>query len=165
MKITADKGCYLTETEEMAYSQRTFREMVILSDSSELSKWKQVTESERKLMKEEENIFYNKTFDKEYIEKVGLLVSGIKTSINSIELTDEEAVKYNYLLPSFDELVGKTVFPNNKFVCNGSVYSVNTSHTVDSSMKPTAGESTPMLLSAKNSSESESNYYRLISKI
>ena len=116
-------------------------------------------------MKEEDNIFYNKTFDKEYIEKVGLLVSGIKTSINSIELTDEEAVKYNYLLPSFDELVGKTVFSNNKFVCNGNVYSVNTNHTVDSSMKPTDGESTPMLLSAKNSSESEINYYRLISKI
>ena len=41
MKIIADKGCVLTESEIVSLDKRTFRDMLIVA-ANEVSKWKQI---------------------------------------------------------------------------------------------------------------------------
>lgn len=162
MKIIADKGCFLTESENVTLDKRTYRDMVIVTPE-EVSKWKQISVEEKTAMEAKAALFVNKDMTADYLASVKTLIAGVKNSINDVPLSDEEVLQNAELYPSFDESIGKPVNQGYKFSCDGSMYEVEVPHTISVEMRPVQ---TPVMLMATSieTTENKINYYRLITQ-
>lgn len=162
MKIIADKGWVLTESENVSLDKRTFRDMVIVA-ANEVSKWKQISIEEKTAMEAKAALFINKDMTADYLASVRTFIAGVKNSINDVSLSDEEVLQNAELYPTFDESVGKPVNQGYKFSCDGSMYEVEVPHTISVEMRPVQ---TPVMLMATSTETTENkiNYYRLITQ-
>lgn len=161
MKIIADKGWVLTESENVSLDKRTFRDMVIVA-ADEVSKWKQISIEEKTAMEAKAALFVNKDMTADYLASVRTLIAGVKNSINDVSLSDEEVLQNAELYPTFDESIGQPVNQGYKFSCDGSMYEVEVPHTIEAELRPQ--QSPVMLMAATEASENKINYYRLITK-
>lgn len=162
MKIIADKGCFLTESENVTLDKRTYRDMVIVTPE-EVSKWKQISIEEKTAMEAKAALFVNKDMTADYLASVRTLIAGVKNSINDVPLSDEEVLQNAELYPTFDESIGQPVNQGYKFSCDGSMYEVSIPHTISVEMRPVQ---TPVMLMATSTETTENkiNYYRLITQ-
>lgn len=163
MKITADKGWVLTESENVSLDKRTYRNMVIVYSVEEAAKWKQISEEEKKSMEAKAALFANQDVSTDYLASIRTLIAGLKNIINEIPLTDEEVLENADLYPTFDESIGQTVSQGYKFSCDGCMYEVEVPHTISVEMRPVQ---TPVMLMATSieTTENKINYYRLITQ-
>mgnify|MGYP003366811367 CR=1 FL=1 len=157
MKIVADVNCFLTESDNVSLDKRTFSEFKIVSSLQEVSKWKQITKEEKISMESQKALFDNQDITSEYLEKVNLLLQGIKNNINSCEMSDEEVIRNKSFYPLFEEVVETDLPSGFKFSCDDNMFEVLIPHHVTKEMRPTMSA---MVLSDK--SETTVKYYRII---
>ena len=108
MILQADGGHYLTQSEDVPIDERVFGNTAYISDSSEASKYRQVSEAEKERMLNAGTILDPSDLSDEYLDKVDTLHEIIKENINTAGLTVEESLKHKEYFPKWDELIGKT---------------------------------------------------------
>lgn len=138
MKITADENCFLTEATEVSLDKRTFKSMVIVSTSEEASQWKQITAEEKASLEAQQAIFDNQDITPEYLQKVSLLLDGIREKINDAPMSADEALSNKEFFPDFDEIVGKDINTGYRFNCDNTMYEALIPHKVSEEHRPVA---------------------------
>lgn len=156
MKLTADQNCYLTEVEDVSIENRTFRDMVVISNENDIAKWRQATNEERVATLKMQNLLKSQNIDTEYLSTMEVLIDGIKRKVNNANLTNEEAIKYKDFFPTFESLIGQEIDLGFKFNYENDLFEALVRHEVSEDNKPTK----IMLLS--NSDTNTQTLYKLV---
>lgn len=108
MILQAEGGYYLTQSADVPIDERVFGQTAYISDASEASQWRQVSEAEKEQMLNAGTIFDPSDLSDEYLDKVDVLLSGITQSINTADLTNAEKLAHKRYFPKWDDLVKKS---------------------------------------------------------
>ncbi len=161
MKITADEKCYLTEVANVSLDKRTFKKTVIVSTSEEASQWKQISEEEKISLEAQKAIFDNQEITPDYLQKVSLLISGIKEKANDTSMTAEEALANKKCFPDFEDIVGRNVKSGFRFNSNNVLFEAVLAHKVSAENKPVLDAVT---LEERSSVDSKEQLYKVVTK-
>lgn len=74
--------------------------------------------------------------NRELTAQNNMLMSYATLTINNMNLSDNQALQYKELYPTYESLDGKEINENDKFVYNGELYASNINNVVDSSISP-----------------------------
>lgn len=102
MILQADGGHYLTQSADVPIDERVFGNTAYISDASEASKYRQVSEAEKERMLNAGTILDPSDLSDEYLDKVDTLHEIIKENINTAGLTVEESLKHKEYFPKWD---------------------------------------------------------------
>lgn len=69
MIIQASNGCFLTQSEDVAFKERRFEKSMLVASMKEASLWKEIPESEKAQMEAENSIYEPDTIDYDYLKK------------------------------------------------------------------------------------------------
>lgn len=143
MRISASNGCWLTESQEPAEGRRTFVKDVFITSVEEISRWREVTDSEKENIDLNDRLLNPDDLNYKYIKQVDTLLEGITSKINTLGLTAEEALDVQSHFPRWEELIGEDEYAGFRFQYGGTLYEVIQTHTFQEEWKP--GEGTEAL--------------------
>lgn len=139
MILQADGGHYLTQSADVPIDERVFGNTAYISDPSEASKYRQVSEAEKERMLNAGTILDPSDLSDEYLGKVDTLHEIIKENINTAGLTVEESLKHKEYFPKWDKLIGKTEPIGFMFSYEDTLYEVIQEHEFASQWVPGVG--------------------------
>lgn len=139
MIIQASNGCFLTQSEDVAFKERRFEKSVLAASMKEASLWKEIPESEKAQMEAENSIYEPDTIDYDYLKKVDALRNTISDKINESFMPAEEALEMKEYFPVFEDLIGDNANVGFRFQYKNSLYEVIKSHVFSSEWLPDAG--------------------------
>lgn len=121
-KITANEGKKYTDK---AYS--FFTNIIYMPDSAVTDEYFEIDENEvQNIQDSKANIELNSIEDLEQItsniEEIDKAKDGIKYSINSLELSNNEVIKYKDYLPNWNDYINKSMPKDFKFQYNNQPY-------------------------------------------
>lgn len=128
MILQADGGHYLTQSADVPIDERVFGSTAYISDPSEASKYRQVSEAEKERMLNAGTILDPSDLSDEYLDKVDTLHEIIKENINIAGLTVEQSLKHKEYFPKWDDLIGKTKPIGFMFSYEDTLYEVIQEH-------------------------------------
>lgn len=143
MRISASNGCWLTESQEPAEGRRTFVKDVFITSVEEISRWREVTDSEKENIDLNDRLLNPDDLNYKYIKQVDTLLEGITSKINTLGLTAEESLDVQSHFPRWEELIGEDEYAGFRFQYGGTLYEVIQAHTFQEEWKP--GEGTEAL--------------------
>lgn len=139
MKVEAGNGCWLTESYEVPISDRRFEKWIIISQPEELDLWKEITDTEKEKITVQAQLFEVENVDYDYLNKVGMMLSGITEKINDAGLTAAQALEKKSYFPKWEDEIGKEHFTGYRFQYGETLYEVIQPHTFASEWIPGAG--------------------------
>lgn len=139
MIIQASNGCFLTQSEDVAFKERKFEKNVLVASMKEASLWKEIPESEKAQMEAENSIYETDTIDYDYLKKVDALKNTISEKINETFMPAKEALEMKEYFPVFENLIGQEANIGFRFQYGELLYEVINTHTFSEEWKPDSG--------------------------
>ena len=106
MNIKASNGCWLTQKEEVAITERLFTKEVTVSTIEEAARWLEVTDNEKKEMEAREAFFSVDKVDMNFLHQVDGVLVDVSDKINDAELTNNESLEMQKYYPRWDDIQG-----------------------------------------------------------
>ena len=139
MRISASNGCWLTESQEPAEGRRTLVKDVFITSVEEISRWREVTDSEKENIDLNDRLLNPDDLNYKYIKQVDTLLEGITSKINTLGLTAEEALDVQSHFPRWENLIGEDESAGFRFQYGGTLYEVIQPHTFSAEWVPGQG--------------------------
>lgn len=139
MRISASNGCWLTESQEPAEGRRTFVKDVFITSVEEISRWREVTDSEKENIDLNDRLLNPDDLNYKYIKQVDTLLEGVTSKINTLGLTTEEALDVQSHFPRWENLIGEDESAGFRFQYGGTLYEVIQPHTFSAEWVPGQG--------------------------
>lgn len=161
MILQASNGCFLTQSEDVAFKERKFEKNVLVASMKEASLWKEIPESEKDKIIAEEELFQPEKVDYDYLNKVESLISVIAEKINGGGLTAEQSLEMQKYYPDWENELGKEVYAGYRFNYQGTLLEVVTPHTLSENINP--AQQPMMLNELLDETQTQTNqYYKLV---
>lgn len=139
MRISASNGCWLTESQEPAEGRRTFVKDVFITSVEEISRWREVTDSEKENIDLNDRLLNPDDLNYKYIKQVDTLLEGITSKINTLGQTAEEALDVQSHFPRWENLIGEDESAGFRFQYGETLYEVIQPHTFSAEWVPGQG--------------------------
>ena len=139
MRISASNGCWLTESQEPAEGRRTFVKDVFITSVEEISRWREVTDTEKENIDLNDRLLNPDDLNYKYIKQVDTLLEGITSKINTLGLTAEEALDVQSNFPRWENLIGEDESAGFRFQYGETLYEVIQPHTFSAEWVPGQG--------------------------
>ena len=139
MIVKAGNGCYLTESYDTPIENRRFEKQIIVSSAEELSMWREITETEKDKMTMQAKLFDVESVDYDYLNKVGVMLSGIAAKVNDANLTNAQAIEKKRFFPLWNDEIGNEHYAGFKFQYGETLYKVLQPHTFAAEWVPGTG--------------------------
>ena len=139
MRISASNGCWFTGSQEPAEGRRTFVKDVFITSVEEISRWREVTDSEKENIDLNDRLLNPDDLNYKYIKQVDTLLEGITSKINTLGLTAEEALDVQSHFPRWENLIGEDESAGFRFQYGGTLYEVIQPHTFSAEWVPGQG--------------------------
>lgn len=139
MILQAEGGQYLTQSADIPIAERVFGQTVHISNASEASQWRQVSEAEKEELINAGTIFDPSDLSDKYLDKVDMLLVAIAENINTAGLTVEQSLKHKGYFPRWNDLTGNLGSVSFRFVYEDTLYEVIQEHTFSEEWIPGIG--------------------------
>ena len=139
MRISASNGCWLTESQEPAEGRRTFVKDVFITSVEEISRWREVTDTEKENIDLNDRLLNPDDLNYKYIKQVDTLLEGITSKINTLGLTAEEALDVQSNFPRWENLIGEDESAGFRSQYGETLYEVIQPHTFSAEWVPGQG--------------------------
>lgn len=143
MIMHASNGCYLTQREDVPMTKRQFLTSVNIQRMEDAGNWKEITKKEKEEMLAKVAIIDVDNMTIEGIDNVASLLGDIASRINSVEMTDEQAIERVVFFPKWEDLIGTPLPTGFRLSYDGKPYKVIQEHTASKEWVP--GEATESL--------------------
>ncbi|MBP3551825.1 MAG: hypothetical protein J6K05_01455 [Bacteroidaceae bacterium] len=143
MIMHASNGCYLTQREDVPMSKRQFLTSVNIQRMEDAEIWKEITKKEKEEMLAKVAVIDVDNMTIEGIDNVASLLGDISARINTVEMTDEQALDRVAFFPKWEDLIGTSLPTGFRLSQTGKLYEVVQEHTASREWIP--GEGTESL--------------------
>lgn len=143
MIMHASNGCYLTQREDVPMSKRQFLTSVNIQRMEDAEIWKEITKKEKEEMLAKVAVIDVDNMTIEGIDNVASLLGDISARINTVEMTDEQALDRVAFFPKWEDLIGTSLPTGFRLRQTGKLYEVVQEHTASREWIP--GEGTESL--------------------
>lgn len=143
MILHAGNGCFLTQVEDVPFEKRVFRTSVTINRIEDSANWKEITQKAKEEMQAEKAIIDVDNMTVESLDNVDALLMDIAGNINSVDMTDEEAIEKTHFFPEWANYIGQVLAVGFRLQSEGLLYEVIQEHTAAEEWKP--GEGTESL--------------------
>ena len=151
-QISADYGKYLTPTAQMADKDRPLCRMVHIPLAESTGDWDEITEADAERIRRAKRAAAGEAqLQQEQLEQQARLSRMV---INTLGLTDEQALEVKDLYPTWEGLIGQEIAEGFRLTYGGVLYKALQRHTVQEQWKP--GIDTASLYAVVSASASES---------
>lgn len=133
-QLTADYGMYLTLTADVERKHLPLVKIVHLDLTENTGDWKEINEEEAQLIRQAKGNTSAAIDMAKYNQQQKLMTM----AINTMELTDEQALQVKDLYPAWEDFVGQALTVGYKLLYNGNLYKVIQAHTAQSDWLPSA---------------------------
>ena len=131
-QLTADYGMYLTLTADLEAKYLPLCKIVHLDPTDNTGEWKEINEEEAQLIRQAKGNTAAAIDIAKYNQQQKLMTM----AINTMGLTDEQALQVKDLYPAWEDLVGQALAAGYKLLYNGNLYKVIQAHTAQSDWLP-----------------------------
>lgn len=150
-QISADYGKYLTPTAQMADKDRPLCRMVHIPLAESTGDWDEITEADAERIRRAKRAAAGEAqLQQEQLEQQARLSRMV---INTLGLTDEQALEVKDLYPTWEGLIGQEIAEGFRLTYGGVLYKALQRHTVQEQWKP--GIDTASLYAVVSASASE----------
>ena len=141
-QLTADYGKYLTlSAEGIEPKNLPLAKIVHLPLSENVGEWKEIAEDEAQRIRQAKKAASGEA--EMQMEQFAQQMKLATMTINTMSLTDAQALEVKGLYPQWKDLVGQTLPKGFRLLCDGNLYKVLQEHTAQEDWKP--GTSTASL--------------------
>ena len=130
-QLTADYGMYLTLTADVELKHLPLVKIVHLDLTENTGDWKEITEEEAQKIRQAKG--HTAAID---IAKYNQQLKLMTMAVNTISLTDEQALEVKELFPQWADLIGQTLQKDFKLQHDGKLYKVLQAHTAQADWVP-----------------------------
>ena len=136
-QLMADMGKYLTLTADIDDKHRPLCKLVHLPLAESIGEWTEIGEDEAKRIRNAKSAAAG---DAEALSaQLDLQTRLAKLTINTMQLTDEQALQVKDLYPAWEECIGQSLAVGFKLQYGGDLYKVIQAHTAQADWKPGTG--------------------------
>lgn len=139
MIMHASNGCYLTQREDVPMAKRQFLTSVNIQRMEDTVNWKEITKKDKDEMQAKAAIIDVDNMTVEGIDNVASLLDDIAAGINTVEMTDEQAIERAAFFPKWEDLVGTPLPRGFRLSRSGILYEVMQEHTPSKEWVPGKG--------------------------
>ena len=133
-QISADYGKYLTPTAQMADKDRPLCRMVHIPLAESTGDWDEITEADAERIRRAKRAAAGEAqLQQEQLEQQARLSRMV---INTLGLTDEQALEVKDLYPTWEGLIGQEIAEGFRLTYGGVLYKALQRHTVQEQWKP-----------------------------
>ena len=141
-QLTADYGKYLTlSAEGIEPKNLPLAKIVHLPLSENVGEWKEIAEDEAQRIRQAKKAASGEA--EMQMEQFSQQMKLAAMTINTMSLTDAQALEVKDLYPQWKDLIGQTLPKGFRLLCDGDLYNVLQAHTAQEDWKP--GTSTASL--------------------
>ena len=117
--IVASYDCYLTNAASILDKDRVLAKEVYISSLDSTDDWVEISADEADKIRQAKG-----TLQIEIPESVNSILNLVTTKINDIELTDEQAIEFKGLYPTWESYIGKSLTTGYKVQYNNKLYRI-----------------------------------------
>lgn len=139
MILHAGSGLVLTQSADIPMKERVFRTHVNLRSASEIEQWKEITEKQKDEMLAETAIIDVNDMTIESIDNVTVLLNDIAENINTVPMTEEEALERKGYFPKWENEIGKLLPVGFRMQHVDKLYETIQEHTASEEWVPGVG--------------------------
>lgn len=122
IQIIAAYGCYLTQAKVTDMLQKILCKQVIIPYQDSIEDWEEITSTDAdEIIKAKQAASLQIEYPE---EEVNLALDLVRTTINTIQLTDEQAYSFKGFYPQWSQFIGKSLSKDYKVQYNGKLYKV-----------------------------------------
>lgn len=131
-QLTADYGMYLTLTADVELKHLPLCKIVHLDLTENTGEWKEISEEEAQRIRQAKGHTTAAIDMTRYNQQMKFATM----AVNSMSLTDEQALEVKELFPQWDTLIGQTLPVGFKLLYGGDLYKVLQEHTAQEQWQP-----------------------------
>lgn len=146
--LEPEEGKYITQKNVDNILNAFLSKKVILGVNDSIDNYKEVDEEEaeqiRQAQKEQDPSLYpteeqEKQNEIQFFKSVELSIASVRSRINTLSFTDEEALEHKMFYPVWNDIIGQSVDEGFKFTYKDSLYKVKQPHTLAKEWIPDNG--------------------------
>ena len=136
MILQSGYDCWLTQSGNVPMAERVFVNHVVITSAEQVSLWKEIPNAEKQRMMAKSAIIDVNNITVESLENIEGIMGAIAENINSVSMTDNEAVAKTKFFPKWESFIGKELSEGMKVQHNGKLYQTSQTHTAQSDWTP-----------------------------
>ena len=151
-QLTADYGKYLTlSAEGIEPKNLPLAKIVHLPLSENVGEWKEIAEDEAQRIRQAKKAASGEA--EMQMEQFSQQMKLAAMTINTMSLTDAQALEVKDLYPQWKDLIGQTLPKGFRLLCDGNLYNVLQEHTAQEDWKPGTGTASLYALTGTDAEE------------